>query len=801
MKMIHMFKGMIAALLILFLLPANAVFAAPKLSVQAEAGFQNATKYNSGVPLVVTVKNDGDAFTGDFVIDAPEGYGIGSAKAVPFSIGANETKTIQVSLGGLNGDYGYNGTQNQMFYFYEGGWESGDEIPYTGKKSVTPQTFGPESTFIFTLTSSADRLAALSTVKKPMSGDSKVFHLAQMKNRSLPDSASSYAMGDVMVIDEYVVADEEEAVQQAILDWVHAGGVLLVGASNNVKAEVGMLGDMLPLSMTSTQKTLNKTVIEKLAKGTEFKADLPYFASTLTNGSSALLTSDTDTVIGLKQVGKGAIIQTAFSLGDEPFSKEGQAATKVYTTLLASSGLFQSNNGYMQNAKENLSYELGEMNELFPSFQLSTGVMIGLVILYILLIGPVLYILLRWKDKREHAWWIIPIVSVVISLMIFMYGAKDRLVKPQIQQLSFYEVLPDQSLSGYYVNTLLSNKSGNFTFEAEQGTSMVHSKRNSLFGGQGNNQLTSIIEDGENTDTLTLRNVGYWSVNTVLGETTIPKQGQFVTDIKVQDKKVTGTIKNEFPFNLYDVSVWSGAKLWNVGDLKAGETATVDLTIKTSSLAPSSPPSYNMGYAPVKNAADLPKERLNRAINTAANYRQRDAAPSIVGYTKDAIVPVSLNNGNAEIDAINVVYQPFKPTTIFTGEVTLPANLLSVSLSPENDSVGYMNKIGTDNYEWSLMTGSYIYEVKVPTSISLPSMTWSEISIANTDINSMTLEIWNTKTEAYEEVKSGRVTIAENAGQYISTEGTLRFRIAKNGDNGNDYTRLPEVRLKGDVSK
>lgn len=799
------------ALCILFILgftPFTEAYAAPQLEVKATAGFQNKVKYGVGLPLTITVVNNGDEFSGDLVIDYSESYALGSAKAIPLTIGAGETKTLNLSLGALSDEFMYSGpsTNNQMFYFYEGGWENDKEIAYKGNKTVKPNFHGPESNFMLTLTDSADRLRPLSSIKLKNMADTQIIHLAQLKDFAYPTDATAYGMANFLVIDEFVIADLPDEAQQAILEWVQTGGVVIVGASENTNAELGQLSSYLPLTMSGERTTISNEVLSAFAIKKEFTGNISAFNATLNDQARILLSQDNKPLAATKTVGKGAIIQTAFSFGDEPFSKEA-SATAFLTELINKSNVTVMNMNQMnyghQGIKEQLTYEVGQMNELFPSFQVSTPLMIGIVIIYIILVGPLLYVLLKRRDKREHAWWIIPAISVVASISIFAYGAKDRLVRPQIQQVSFYEVQDDESLAGYYVDSILTNRSGDFTFEAQPGTTMVATKRmNGFSSSNGNVKALSILQEQADKSELTIRNAGYWSVSSVIGESFIKEGGKFAIDLTVESGIVRGTVKNEFPFALKDVSLWSGTKLIELGDLGPNESLQVNEPVGSALLLPITSPSGSqyMGFQPGMKASDLPKERKNSVIRTSQMMGKRATEPAIVAHTEDAIVPVKLTDSRAEMSAINMIYQGFTPETIFSGEFTLPASSMEIDISTE-DTSAYFNKMGESQFEWFMSNGEFLYEWELPANVPLDSVKWTELQLANTNTNSINVEIFNVSTKAFEEVKSGRFSVKENVEQYISKEGKVQFKVNKQASNGDDYTRLPELRLKGEVQK
>lgn len=780
--------------------------AAPKLEIKATAGFQNKVKHGHGLPLTLTIVNNGDEFSGDLVLDYSESYAVGSAKAIPFTIGEGEIKTLNISLPGFTEDYMYGGTTPQMFYFYEDSWENGKEVDYKGSKSVRPTFYGPESNFILTLTESADRLRSFSSIKPTIMGDTQIIHLGQLKEFVFPTDVAAYGLANFLVVDEYVLADLSENAQKTILDWVKTGGVVIVGASDNTEAELGLLSSQLPLTLTDERKEISKDVFTEFSGGKEFNENISSFTAIANENSRVLFQSNNEPYAALNMIGKGAIIQTSFSLGDEPFSKETNAAAFL-TALIkkANVGILPMNNmNYgQQNIKETMTYEVGQTNELFPSFQVSTPLMISIVVIYIIMVGPLLYFLLRRKDKREHAWWIIPVISVLASVSIFAYGAKDRLVRPQIQQVSFYEVQDDNSLSGYYLESLLSNRSGNFTFEAEPGTSMVATKRmNGLSSPTNNVQSLSILEEHANKDQLTVRDVGYWSVSSILGESHIEDVGHFKIDLTVDSGIVRGSVKNEFPFSLKDVSIWSGTKMIQLGDLAPTESVQVNEKIGSALLLPiaSSSGSQYMGYNPVMKASDLPKERKNSLIRMSQIRGERGTEPAIVAHTEDAIVPIKLSDTRAEISAINLVYQRFTPETIFSGEFTLPASSFDIQISSEDPSA-YYHQISDSKFEWQMGNGSYLYEWDMPNNLPVDKVKWTELQLANTNTTSISLEIFNVKTKAFEEVQSGRFSIKENVEHYITADGKVQFKVNKAASNGDDYTRLPELRLKGEVQK
>lgn len=797
---IKKFVMVISAFMIYFiLLPSIEVLAAPELTVKVTTGFNGKAKYGEGLPISLTVENKGDAFSGDIVLDLAESYNLGNAQSIPFEIGAGETKTIQVGASGLAEDYMYQGNNVQMIHFFEGGWEKGKSITFKGNKTFKTSFQDPATIYYLTLTESADRLKVLNQLKQPNQMNDEIIHVAQQSDFVLPEEAVAWEMADYIIIDEFVIADLTEQQQQALIDYVSYGGIMVVGASDNVAAELGSISGYLPLNLHTTTQSITAQQASALTANNLLSNDLKIYDASLTSGSAPSIQLDGTLLAATKQVGSGTIIQTTFSLGDAPL-----AADPVYSDLMSS--ILQSvqvkntQSMYGYNTQDELVYNLGGTNSLFSSFKVSTPLMIGIVIVYMIIIVPLLYIILKRKDKREYAWGIIPLTAIIASLAIFGYGAKDRIARPQVQQSSFLQVNEDKSLHGYYAESILSNKGGDFTFEAPVSTTMVAQRGTNSFTGQtANVHENAIMEKHASNSELTFRDVGYWSVSSLFGETQVQDVGNFEVDLRVDSSKILGTVQNNFPFGLKDVAIWSGSKLYKLGDLAVGEKLEVDKDLGTVMLMPISNPYVNTNYgAFANNQMDLLTQRKQALYSSSIMFKNSNSAPAITGFAEDNILPIELKDKKVELSALHLVIQPFTATTIFSGEFTLPANMFTVNVNTEEYGK-YMEPVQNSNLEWYLDDGEYNVFWTVPETLPVDKVKWTQLQIANTDRNSHTIEIWNLKTESFEEITESRFTLTENIDTYINETGIIHYKLIKKSVQGDPYTRLPEVRVKGEV--
>ena len=769
--------------------------AAPSLELQAEAGIGNKIKYYSAFPLKLTITNSGSDFSGDLVIDVAETYEIGSAIVYPLDIAKGETKEIEVYLEGMTEDYSYNnpGQQKKHFYFYEGGIEDGKLIEHKGASVVRPQYQDDYSTFIYTLTENSDRLSAFQRLKQFATYNVEVFHLNQRKVE-LPTDVRGLALANIIVVDEESLSDLSDEQQKTIFSWIEQGGTLLIGASEQVEASAGMFKEFLPLSFSSEKVVVSKENLSAMTNDGVFTKDIEVYKANENEGAIRLLADGETILAAQKKIGSGHIIQTTFSLGDEPLASMDGYVKLINTIGLTAQQTQNNSMGmYYANGNDYISYEVANVNELFPSFEISSTGLVIIIIIYILFIGPVLYIVLKRLDKREHAWWVIPVVSLVLTLAMFIFGAKDRIFQSQVQQSAFYKV-ENNHLSGYYIESVLTNKSGDFTFNLDKNTTGVASLSNSNYyvdSSQVTLHETSYRKEHSNGSTFKLKDVNYWSVKSVIGKSKVENTGNLDIQLTLKNRKLEGSIKNNFPFKLNEVAIWTGTSEIELGDIEPNSTIKVSKDIPYLSMMAPSLVNYNYAYPQDKD--DLKPVRLEQ-LKYGAGGIAESGKPAIIGWTDQALVGIELE-GNAEVSPLSYIAQSFNPKLEISGEFTLDTGNLIKTIVPI--SMGYMELTNEQKNEWYLEQGNYDYVVSVPEGMDVES-DWKELKVTNLNKNRLTVFILNLKTSKYEQIEDN-VTFTKNLEQYISKDGQVKMKIEANeiDHNSSPEVRLPEVEMKG----
>lgn len=788
-------------------LPTVHAAAAPELKVKVSAGFDGKAKYGKGAPILIEVENNGTStFNGDMVIDTQQTYESGVGEVFPLSIEAGETKTVSFVVSKMF-DFNMYGLNTKSIYFYEGGWKKGKEIQHKGSQQITVAMYHEDTKIITTFTDNVDRLSAVKGIRLNNTSSTQVIDSTKVASIKLPGEAAGWGPADIIIIDEYPVADLSPSEQESLVNWVRGGGIIVFGGSDHVDAEAGTFAEFLPLKVAEN-KTISPQVFNDWTKRKGFTEDIQIAKATLNKGATVIHASGSDILAASNQLGKGMVVQTAFSVGDEPFSKVSDA-TIVWNQILNNvqqSLMVGGSMNYYDQPMDSLRWTIGNANELFPSFKVSAPFIFGIIILYIIIIIPVLYFVLKRKDKREHAWWIIPAISIVVSVFIFAYGAHDRIGKAQIQQTSVFDVNQDGTMTGYFVESILTHKGGDFVFTAPRETILsTFTPYSSGFFGPSQMGTSAhkraILEKDASSLNLYVRDVGYWDVATVFGQTTLNEVGTFAIDLTVKDKQLTGEITNNFPFPLRDVAIWSGTKQITVGDLGPGETVKVNETLKTSTLIrKQSSNSMYMGYQPAATTDDLMKMRKDSVLSFSGDFMNNQPKPVVIGYTDTKIIPVELEGTKASTDAFTMVSQAFTPNIEFSGAFSVDAEMMTMELLSEvNNMPAHSSGYAGNMYYFD--EDVYIQSWHLPKDLLEKAFTWKSMDISKIKKNLYDVSILNIQTNEYEPLESETSLTIDTLDRYLTTDGVVKLKLDFiNKQHGNE-AQPPIIKLHGEVKK
>ncbi|MBY0120728.1 hypothetical protein [Bacillus sp. S/N-304-OC-R1] len=761
------------------------------IHISIDEGFNGRVKMGEGFPLSIKFENKGEAFAGDLLINFNPSWNIGGALSVQVDLPPNSTKTYQVSLPGITDNYASSYQNVPAIQLFKGDWRKGENIKFSGDDKIKTKFLDMDETVIGVLSENYDRLKELRVLPFTQ------IQMLELKKEQLPKQALGLEMIDYLVIDEYPLSQLDKDQQFAIKEWIERGGTLIAGGSPSGSQSYGEIYSLLPMQMENEKKVSSSFLNQINSANNPGFYEVNVFTGKLQKDAIIIDGNESMPFTAKSKVGEGAILQTGFSLGDEPIS-----GWKGYSTWFADFiNKAEKNNAfsgrYGPDFYGSLYWEFVEANEFFPASQFSIAQLIALLGGYIILIVPILYLVLRKIDKREHSWWIIPSLAVLMGAVVFGIGAKDRISQPQLNQMGIYKASEGQ-LSGLQASTLLSNKSGEYTLSIPKEFKAVPGAQNM----KGFDPLRSTVyEEKRKYTDVVFPKVDYWSSKTIYGKASQKTGGSFITKLTLKNNQLTGSIQNGFPYDFEEVFIWSGNEKIPLGSLKKGETIQVNKGTKQAFLTkPTSPSGLNYSY----QTKDINKVRRERLQYAASNYilnNNTENEPIIAGYTKNPILDVKMTGKKEKQENTSLILESFLAEQEFSGPFSIKNDMMSYQFQVIRGHV-FEKMINGSNQEMAIDDGEYDYIVQLPNQLIGKTIKLDELTIKK--INQMIqYSIYNYEKNEWMPIdldKKGLTLNKEtNIQQYVSNKGEITLKLLKNA-KGDQYVQLPAITIKGEVA-
>lgn len=416
--------------------------------------------------------------------------------------------------------------------------------------------------------------------------------LVELNEDIFPEQASGLEALSYLIINSYDTSKLSEAQYLAIKDWVDQGGILIIGTGSDYRQTLsafqddfvrGTIGD-------SVEGVLQLASDTKGDDAVQFTKDQGVLSLSLQDGSPIENILTNPDLIWNRDYGQGHVVVTAFNLGMEPVNSWNQKAA------MSSLILENSTVGYSGIRIQNLNYSYtidswtmssaldGLHNINYPNMQL----MIIIFIIFVILVGPGLYLILKLADKREWMWFFVPVLAVGFAAGVFGVSRDMRITSPReasvttlyydldsgnsTQQVCMGIQVPSANVQSVLLNNSLTNLK--LTTESYE-----------FYYTQDNDQKydykTAVRETAEGYQ-LNIRNKStfgstYMVLNHMPGSEAEEQPG-LELNIERKTTGISGTVTNNTGKDLHWVSIYTLSRVVMIGDMKAGETVEIKET-------------------------------------------------------------------------------------------------------------------------------------------------------------------------------------------------------------------------------
>lgn len=759
-------------------IPAGNVYAdGAKIGIQSEMGYQGKIKHDKWNPLKLTLTSDRD-ISGDVVVQIQNynGFGYQTSYVQQVDLPKDTPKEVVIGIPGamLNKD-------NNQILFYEGSYTKGKQIPFaTGKNYVQASPY--QGALIAVLSDDPDTMNFMNV----LNGKGNSVNVFPLKNASVPSDGMLLNGLDVIVINNFASDTLSEPQRKAITDWVNGGGTLILAGGAGYTKTAAPFADITPVVANGTTTVNSLAELEKLG-GKPLKLDGAFTISTAkaVEGAQIGIEADGQPLFASKTYGQGSVQYAAYDLAMEPVSSWAGHPDAWASILRNNLPMMGAQNGmYYNSLMDNLNYVL----EYFPSLKMpSFTLLLWMLIIYAVVVAPLLYYILKKADKREWAWFLIPIIAVIASGSVYVAGSSDK-TRELAHTINLIELNGQGDAVKSTASAFFTPRSGNYALEFPENTYLRTGQSRNTFGGMSENK--NFVRMEQASTTLELRDMSQWSLAKVwVDRQGTEEMGRLGMDLKLDAKgELNGKVTNDTINDLTEVALVIGGKAYKLGDIKKGEAVAVPQDPKQIIKFTGGDLS-GMLYPYSQND---PKQR-ERDILSQYGYSNRmvNRDAYILGWSKDHLTNYTLKGAEVESDQLNFWIQPVEMDWGLNGEINIPYGFLSPEISQVNAPMYGVYPHGVE-----MGQGSLIAEFPL---ISEGNVKYSELSMRGTKFNNnVMMEIWNSKKSEWEPVTdvNNVHTITKNPEQYI-VGNRIRFMItAKDQTN----FMMPELSVKGEAT-
>lgn len=418
---------------------------------------------------------------------------------------------------------------------------------------------------------------------------------------SLPVDANLYGELTAVAATPSTLAGLGERQSSALETWVRLGGLLIVmGTGTTSKTWV----PSLPLESGPAQNVSGKGLAIFVGDSVTPPAAVKCEAKGIRQGGVLWAGTSSQPFIASMGVGRGTVVQTAFSPLDQNLLGWSSNATMWTTVLDQGNARGQSAlTGLLDNSQAlSLASASNALSPLrIPSLQFWATVFA----VYAFCLGPILFYVLRKTKSEPLGWVLLPAISLVTTVAIYTFGATQRPSGVLTEGVGVLDLVGDGTAESYGIRAFMSPAITNATATTTQPMLLMP------LSEQNVRPLGTADVRGYGQTTVTFEDVGRWGVRYVYAAGAIENQGKLDVNLQSASDTLSGGVKNATFYNFHNVALCWHERLYEIGDMKPGDSVTVNQSTPSVSVSGG----YLSGYGSYNR--DITRG-IGRPLGTAA---------------------------------------------------------------------------------------------------------------------------------------------------------------------------------------
>lgn len=630
------------------------------------------------------------------------------------------------------------------------------------------------------------RMVGISIGEEPLSNGLPVWvddnmgylTLKYLSPGEIPPDILGLSVADLIIMGEHQVEELTPAQIDNIKRWVALGGnLLLSGGAGARKGE--------PFAGISPVIVNGETIVSGSLDGMRANNEpIPVATGTFKEGEKQVVYGNIP-VIARRNIGRGYVIYSAAGL-----ENMGPSEVKLWEELFK--GLGSSDHDMARVSGDSLVHNSANIPQLqMPSVKL----MAGIWAVYILLVAPGLYLLLKRFNRRDLAWFCVPAMAVVAAVGMYFSAPFHRLTGPLGQTLAVVELLDDNVTEVTAGSSYVLPRGGDLTL-AVAGQSLV-TPENRYNNGDWS---VPVIEYSEAGQEIRFNDVEFWSMRQLSVYRIVSDFGQIKCDLQLDGDRIAGTLENNTPVDLVNCLVILGDKALEIGELPVAQQVNINARLNSNKFFYWER-NFEKLFPNFEDANVVEHVRTSEVVRPAIAIMKETVrltgdfpVMQLVGYTNNLHGIIDINDTKAHNYSSAMVKQRLMLTVAENGEFRLPAGFVPFHVIESSGGIEYTP-------DGQVLHGD---NVKLEFNLQLPGQ-YENIEFTTVDLtnivhnNSYKVKVFNWENQQWEELRPEQKRLqGSELKPYISEQYRLRLAI-QNFHGIKNVMPLPGLAVEGVV--
>ncbi len=228
---------------------------------------------------------------------------------------------------------------------------------------------------------------------------------------TLPERADALLNLSAIVMDGVPSSELSSEQVAALRSWVSLGGTLIVAGGADARDNASGLGSLLPVSLSGQGRSRDISAVADLLGRSDAPGRGVVALAGPAPGAMVLAGSPSQPLIARRATGSGAVVWLAWSPSARPF-RDWRGEVPLLQSLATTSP--------PKDTPQPQSWDVAQFLQQVAGLSLpSTFLVAGFLLLYVLVVGPGVYLVLKRRDRRELAWVLVPALILVFSALAY----------------------------------------------------------------------------------------------------------------------------------------------------------------------------------------------------------------------------------------------------------------------------------------------------------------------------------------------------------------------------------------------